>query len=152
MKCRLCGRFVTTCKGTWRNLGTLRKPCKPKKPKEGKAGKAPHQQKVGPCLPFLRDLLREASRKAPAKSHPVRETLDSLQEQIHADYGTAEASDNVHLVTAANASSSSTTRRPTEASVVHRMVAAPLGSKRGLSAASNIAAELLVCFQCLPVV
>eukprot|EP00971_Amphidinium_carterae_P208950 4145181-Amphidinium_carterae.1 len=43
MKCRLCGRFVTTYKGTWRNLGTLRKqPCKPKKPKKGKARQARH--------------------------------------------------------------------------------------------------------------
>eukprot|EP00971_Amphidinium_carterae_P044205 869576-Amphidinium_carterae.1 len=48
MTCRHCRRFVTSYKGTWRNLGTLRKqPCKPKKPKKGKAGKAPQQQKGG---------------------------------------------------------------------------------------------------------
>eukprot|EP00971_Amphidinium_carterae_P138569 2745646-Amphidinium_carterae.2 len=46
MKCRHCSRYATSYKGTWRNLGTLRKqPCKPKKPKKGKAGKAPQQQK-----------------------------------------------------------------------------------------------------------
>eukprot|EP00971_Amphidinium_carterae_P250908 4980766-Amphidinium_carterae.1 len=42
-----------------------------------------------------------------------------------------------------------------EASVAQRMAAASPGSKRGPSAASNLAANepaLLVCFQCLPVV
>eukprot|EP00971_Amphidinium_carterae_P337724 6474684-Amphidinium_carterae.1 len=29
--CKKCGRYVTTYKGTWRNMGTIAKqPCKPK--------------------------------------------------------------------------------------------------------------------------
>eukprot|EP00971_Amphidinium_carterae_P343774 6483739-Amphidinium_carterae.1 len=46
MTCKKCARYVTTHKGTWRNLGTLAKqPCKPKaRRQKGRAGKAAHKQ------------------------------------------------------------------------------------------------------------
>eukprot|EP00971_Amphidinium_carterae_P224122 4447316-Amphidinium_carterae.1 len=46
MTCTKFTRYVTTYKGTWRNLGTLSKqPCKPKARRQAKwAGKAPHKQ------------------------------------------------------------------------------------------------------------
>eukprot|EP00971_Amphidinium_carterae_P305476 6070616-Amphidinium_carterae.1 len=55
MTCKKCGRYVTTYKGTWRNLGTIAKqPCKPKaRRQKGRAGKAAHKQSGGaqPALP-----------------------------------------------------------------------------------------------------
>eukprot|EP00971_Amphidinium_carterae_P114439 2267477-Amphidinium_carterae.1 len=86
MKCRHCRRYVTSYKGTWRNLGTLRKqPCTPKKPKKGKAGKAPQQQKGGalPALPAC-SLTRGKQKGASKKKRlmpdrePVCDTLASL--------------------------------------------------------------------------
>eukprot|EP00971_Amphidinium_carterae_P099494 1968237-Amphidinium_carterae.1 len=46
MTCRKCGRYVTSYKGTWRNLGTIAKqPCKPKvRRQKGREGKAPSKQ------------------------------------------------------------------------------------------------------------
>eukprot|EP00971_Amphidinium_carterae_P128091 2537353-Amphidinium_carterae.1 len=101
MACRHCMRYVTSYKGTWRNLGTLRKqPCKPKKPKKGKAGKAPQQQKGGalPALPpgFLTRGKQKGACKKPRlvqDREPLQETLQSLQEQVEMDFGTAKAFD-----------------------------------------------------------
>eukprot|EP00971_Amphidinium_carterae_P285204 5661694-Amphidinium_carterae.1 len=44
--CLKCGRYVTSYKGTWRNMGTIAKqPCKPKaRRQKGRAGKAPCKQ------------------------------------------------------------------------------------------------------------
>eukprot|EP00971_Amphidinium_carterae_P050625 996850-Amphidinium_carterae.1 len=44
--CKKCGRYVTSYKGTWRNMGTIAKqPCKPKaRRQKGRAGKAPCKQ------------------------------------------------------------------------------------------------------------
>eukprot|EP00971_Amphidinium_carterae_P265813 5272809-Amphidinium_carterae.1 len=49
MTCTKCGRYVTSYKGTWRNLGTLAKqPCKPKaRRRKGYEGKAAHKQSGG---------------------------------------------------------------------------------------------------------
>eukprot|EP00971_Amphidinium_carterae_P149622 2966428-Amphidinium_carterae.1 len=53
--CKKCGRYVTTYKGTWRNMGTITKqPCKPKaRRQKGREGKAPCKQSGGaiPALP-----------------------------------------------------------------------------------------------------
>eukprot|EP00971_Amphidinium_carterae_P227284 4507965-Amphidinium_carterae.1 len=53
--CKKCGRYVTTYKGTWRNMGTIAKqPCKPKaRRQKGREGKAPCKQSGGalPALP-----------------------------------------------------------------------------------------------------
>eukprot|EP00971_Amphidinium_carterae_P282205 5602303-Amphidinium_carterae.1 len=55
MTCRKCGRYVTSYKGTWRNLGTIAKqPCKPKARRlKGYEGKAAHKESGGalPALP-----------------------------------------------------------------------------------------------------
>eukprot|EP00971_Amphidinium_carterae_P138245 2739236-Amphidinium_carterae.1 len=56
MTCKKCGRYVTSYKGTWRNLGTIAKqPCKPKArgKLKGREGKAPCKQSGGalPALP-----------------------------------------------------------------------------------------------------
>eukprot|EP00971_Amphidinium_carterae_P036980 726780-Amphidinium_carterae.1 len=55
MTCKKCGRYVTTYKGTWRNLGTIAKqPCRPKaRRQKGREGKAPSKQSGGalPALP-----------------------------------------------------------------------------------------------------
>eukprot|EP00971_Amphidinium_carterae_P153711 3047822-Amphidinium_carterae.1 len=50
--CKNCERYVTSYKGTWRNLGTLAKqPCKPKaRRRNGYEGKAAHKQR-GRALP-----------------------------------------------------------------------------------------------------
>eukprot|EP00971_Amphidinium_carterae_P312296 6207175-Amphidinium_carterae.2 len=103
MKCRHCSRYVTSHKGTWRNLGTLRKPpCRPKKPKKGKAGKAPQQQKAfkgGALLALPPGSLTRGKQKGSCKKprlmpdrEPVRETLASLCEQTEREFGAAEAS------------------------------------------------------------
>eukprot|EP00971_Amphidinium_carterae_P268684 5330198-Amphidinium_carterae.1 len=44
--CKKCGRYVTSYKGTWRNMGTIAKQaCKPKaRRQKGRAGKAPCKQ------------------------------------------------------------------------------------------------------------
>eukprot|EP00971_Amphidinium_carterae_P051252 1009134-Amphidinium_carterae.1 len=49
MTCKKCGRYVTSYKGTWRNLGTIAKqPCKPKARRlKGYEGKAAHKQSGG---------------------------------------------------------------------------------------------------------
>eukprot|EP00971_Amphidinium_carterae_P207033 4107666-Amphidinium_carterae.1 len=49
MTCKKCGRYVTSYKGTWRNLGTIAKqPCKPKaRRQKGREGKAPSKQSGG---------------------------------------------------------------------------------------------------------
>eukprot|EP00971_Amphidinium_carterae_P018672 368298-Amphidinium_carterae.1 len=53
--CMKCERYVTTYKGTWRNMGTIAKqPCKPKaRRQKGREGKAPTKQSGGalPALP-----------------------------------------------------------------------------------------------------
>eukprot|EP00971_Amphidinium_carterae_P253736 5037112-Amphidinium_carterae.1 len=53
--CTKCERYVTTYKGTWRNMGTIAKqPCKPKaRRQKGREGKAPTKQSGGalPALP-----------------------------------------------------------------------------------------------------
>eukprot|EP00971_Amphidinium_carterae_P143547 2843886-Amphidinium_carterae.1 len=100
MTCKHCQRYVTSYKCTWRNLGTLQKqPCKPRKPKKCKAGKAPQQQKgrALPALPLgsLTQGKQKGARKKPRlmpDQEPLHETLDSLQEQVNRDFGSAEAS------------------------------------------------------------
>eukprot|EP00971_Amphidinium_carterae_P274003 5438248-Amphidinium_carterae.1 len=49
MTCKKCERYVTSYKGTWRNLGTLaNQPCKPKaRRRKGYEGKAAHKQRGG---------------------------------------------------------------------------------------------------------
>eukprot|EP00971_Amphidinium_carterae_P280860 5575914-Amphidinium_carterae.1 len=55
MTCKKCGRYVTSYKGTWRNLGTIaRQQCKPKARRlKGYEGKAAEKQSGGamPALP-----------------------------------------------------------------------------------------------------
>eukprot|EP00971_Amphidinium_carterae_P093257 1845305-Amphidinium_carterae.1 len=50
--CKKCGRYVTSYKGTWRNMGTIAKqPCKPKaRRQKGRQGKAPSKQSGGAIL------------------------------------------------------------------------------------------------------
>eukprot|EP00971_Amphidinium_carterae_P309421 6148949-Amphidinium_carterae.1 len=72
MTCKKCGRYVTSYKGTWRNLGTIaRQPCKPKARRlKGYEGKAARKQ---PCLRYLQapDLvdvrLGPTKRRAPRR-------------------------------------------------------------------------------------
>eukprot|EP00971_Amphidinium_carterae_P293850 5833757-Amphidinium_carterae.2 len=55
MTCKKCGRYVTSYKGTWRNLGTIaRQRCQPKARRlKGYEGKAAEKQSGGalPALP-----------------------------------------------------------------------------------------------------
>eukprot|EP00971_Amphidinium_carterae_P027140 535052-Amphidinium_carterae.1 len=165
MACRHCQRYVTSYKGTWRNLGTLRKqPCKPKKPKRGKAGKAPQKQKGG-ALPALPpgSLTRSKQKKVCKKPRlmpvggPLHETLDSLREQVERDFGAAEASAGDQTPsTSAGQLSAQPLRRDAEASEV--TLGAPVRTsrdRRGIRPVphdAQIDRELPVCLQCLPVV
>eukprot|EP00971_Amphidinium_carterae_P018935 372895-Amphidinium_carterae.2 len=165
MKCRLCSRYVTSYKGTWRNPGTLRKqPCKLKKAKKGKAGKAPQQQKGGalPALPpgsLTRGKQKGACKKPRLTQDrdPVRETLASLHEQIQSDVGTAEASAGIqNLATSTGSSSAFPHQSDADASeVTHGEPVRTSGNKRGISCVpSHVTSdrEQLVCMHCLPVV
>eukprot|EP00971_Amphidinium_carterae_P012092 238209-Amphidinium_carterae.1 len=75
--CKKCERYVTSYKGTWRNLGTLAKqPCKPKaRRRKGYEGKAAHNQKGG-ALPAPPPGARARGRApGPNKKARVTESL-----------------------------------------------------------------------------
>eukprot|EP00971_Amphidinium_carterae_P090116 1784173-Amphidinium_carterae.1 len=80
--CTKCGRYVTTYKGTWRNMGTIAKqPCRQKARRQrGREGKAPSKQSGG-ALPALppgsrpRGRVPQASKKL--KTHDSRTPIAS---------------------------------------------------------------------------
>eukprot|EP00971_Amphidinium_carterae_P204219 4052484-Amphidinium_carterae.2 len=165
MACRHCKRYMTSYKGTRRNLGTLRKQlCKPTKPKKGKAGKAPQQQKGGalPALPpgsLTRGKQNGACKKPRLMPdrEPLHETLDSLQEQVELDFGTAEASaGNQGFSVPAGSTTAPSRLQDAEASEVN--LGEPVRTsrdRRGTRPVPNSTQndrEQLVCLQCLPVV
>eukprot|EP00971_Amphidinium_carterae_P268953 5335823-Amphidinium_carterae.1 len=164
MTCKHCQRYMTSYKGTWRNLGTLRKqPCKPKKPKKGKAGKAPQQQKGG-ALPVLPpgSLTRRKQKGACKKPRlmldrePLHETLDSLQEQVERDFGAAEASagNQNHTGSAGSASAIPHMQNAEASEVTHGEPVRTSGGRRGtrpVPCNTQSDREKLVCLQGLPV-
>eukprot|EP00971_Amphidinium_carterae_P227334 4509033-Amphidinium_carterae.1 len=77
MTCKKCERYITSYKGTWRNLGTLaNQPCKPKARRhKGYEGKAAHKQKGG-ALPAPPPGSRARGRApGPSKKARVTESL-----------------------------------------------------------------------------
>eukprot|EP00971_Amphidinium_carterae_P039168 769854-Amphidinium_carterae.1 len=83
MTCKKCGRYVTSHKGTWRNLGTIAKqPCKPTaRRQKGRAGKAAHKQSGGarPALPpGTRPRGRAPGPSKKPKIHDAKEPAASL--------------------------------------------------------------------------
>eukprot|EP00971_Amphidinium_carterae_P149024 2954639-Amphidinium_carterae.1 len=79
MTCKKCGRYVTSYKGTWRNLGTIaRQPCKPKARRlKGYEGKAAHKQSGG-ALPALLPGSRPRGR-APGPNKKARTQASQAQ-------------------------------------------------------------------------
>eukprot|EP00971_Amphidinium_carterae_P243562 4836793-Amphidinium_carterae.1 len=77
MTCKKCGRYVTSYKGTWRNLGTIAKqPCKPKARRlKGYEGKAAHKQSGG-AMPAPPPGSRPRGR-APGPNKKARKTKAS---------------------------------------------------------------------------
>eukprot|EP00971_Amphidinium_carterae_P158696 3146083-Amphidinium_carterae.1 len=84
MTCKKCERYVTSYKGTWRNLGTLaNQPCKPKaRRRKGYEGKAAHKQRGG-ALPAPPPGSRTRGRvPGPRKKARVTESSPTTPAQL----------------------------------------------------------------------
>eukprot|EP00971_Amphidinium_carterae_P050655 997144-Amphidinium_carterae.1 len=84
MTCKRCERYVTSYKGTWRNLGTLaNQPCRPKaKRRKGYEGKAAVKQRGG-ALPAPPPGSRARGRApGPNKKARVTESLVATSTQL----------------------------------------------------------------------
>eukprot|EP00971_Amphidinium_carterae_P251663 4995828-Amphidinium_carterae.2 len=141
---RHCKRYVTTYKGKWRNLGTLRKQeCKPKAKKKQKGGALPAIP-PGSLTHGRNKEPREKPRLDDRPDLPPDDMLADLPAQVEREFGD----------TWAEASTSATTQ-PWEVLRLYVTASAAANAEAASSEPTCMLArrqEQLVCFHCLPVV